>query len=194
MNWISLILWCVFDYPLIVDPRKETLTQPQAYDYSGSWNNVTGHASNLAPSNSNPKSTPFNTYSVVKNYLAAGVPSTKLNLGMPLYGRAFTNTDGLGKPYKGIGAGTWEAGVYDFKDLPLPGAREYYDDEALATYSYDNSTGMLVSYDTVRMALTKVDYIKQNKLGGAMWWEVSGDRNDSNSIISNVSIPGDLCP
>jgi chitinase len=106
---------------------------------------------------------------------------------MPLYGRAFTGTTGLGKPYKGLGVGSWEAGVYDFKDLPLKGAQEYYDDEAEATYSWDNSTGMLVSYDTMDMALMKVDYIKKNKLGGAMWWEVSGDRNDSGSLISSVS-------
>jgi chitinase len=125
---------------------------------------------------------------VINAYLAAGVPSTKLNLGMPLYGRAFTNTAGLGQPYKDVGKGTWEAGVYDFKDLPLPGAKEYFDNEAYATYSYDNATKMLVTYDTVNMALTKVGYIKQKKLGGAMWWEVSGDRNDSGSIITNVSI------
>jgi chitinase len=119
------------------------------------------------------------------------VPSAKLNIGMPLYGRSFTGTAGLGKPYKGLGTGTWEAGVYDFKDLPLKGAQEYYDDEAEATYSYDNSTDMLVSYDTVGMALKKVEYIKETRLGGAMWWEVSGDRNDSGSIISNVSVePG----
>ncbi|CAO2656353.1 Nn.00g051560.m01.CDS01 [Neocucurbitaria sp. VM-36] len=157
-----------------------------AYDYSGSWDSTTGHAANLYASISNPKSTPYNTYSVVNAYLAAGVPSEKLNLGMPLYGRAFTKTQGLGKPYDGIGDGTWEKGVYDFKDLPLKGATEYYNKEAGATYSYDSSTGMLVSYDTVDMAMRKVDYIKQNKLGGAMWWEVSGDRTDDKSIITNV--------
>ena len=116
----------------------------------------------------------------------SGVPGPKINLGMPLYGRAFTNTAGLGQPYDGVGKGTWEAGVYDFKDLPLDGAQEYWDEEAYATYSYDNSTGMLISYDTVDLALTKVDYIKQNNLGGAMWWEVSGDKTDEASIITNV--------
>lgn len=110
-----------------------------------------------------------------------------INLGMPLYGRAFTNTEGLGKPYNGVGAGTWEKGVYDYKDLPLDGAKEYYDEEVGATYSYDDATGMLVSYDTVDMALRKVDYIKKTKLGGAMWWEASGDRTDEGSIIANVS-------
>ncbi|KAF1843942.1 glycoside hydrolase family 18 protein [Cucurbitaria berberidis CBS 394.84] len=157
-----------------------------AYDYAGSWDKTSGHASNLYASTSNPLSTPFNTYGVVNAYIAAGVPSAKLNLGMPLYGRAFTKTRGPGLPYDGIGDGTWEKGVYDFKDLPLKGAKEYYSKEAGATFSYDNSTGMFISYDTLNMALRKVDYIKQNKLGGAMWWEVSGDRTDKGSIITNV--------
>jgi GH18 family chitinase len=116
------------------------------------------------------------------------VPAAKLNLGMPLYGRSFTSTAGLGQPYSGIGTGSWEAGVYDFKDMPLAGAKEFYDTEAGGTYSYNNDTGMLVSYDTVDMALKKVDYIVENRLGGAMWWEVSGDKTDGGSIITNVSL------
>ncbi|KAH8727237.1 glycosyl hydrolases family 18-domain-containing protein [Phaeosphaeriaceae sp. PMI808] len=157
------------------------------YDFAGSWDKTTGCASNLAPSKSNPKSTPFDTESVIQNYLRTGVPSSKLNLGMPLYGRAFTNAVGLGQTYNGIGKGTWEAGMYDFKDLPLNEANEYWDQEAYATYSYDNSTGMLVTYDTKDLALAKTKYIKKNGLGGGMWWEVSGDKTSEGSIISNVA-------
>lgn len=126
---------------------------------------------------------------MIEAYLAAGVPSAKLVLGMPLYGRSFANTDGPGQPYDGVGKGTWEAGAYDFKDLPLPESKVYYDDQAKATYSYDNATRMMISYDTVELALLKVDYIKKHKLGGAMWWEVSGDLTDNRSIIANVSPP-----
>lgn len=106
---------------------------------------------------------------------------------MPLYGRAFTSTTGLGKPYSGTGTGSWEPGVYDFKALPLPGHREYYDAEAGATYSYSNQTGMLVSYDTVEQALRKVDWVRKFGLGGVMWWEIGGDKQGKEGIVENVS-------
>ncbi|KAI8939329.1 hypothetical protein NX059_003120 [Plenodomus lindquistii] len=156
-----------------------------AYDYSGSWDSATGHASNLYPSNSNPLSTPFNTASVLAAYLRS-MPASKLNLGMPLYGRSFTSTTGLGKPYSGVGSGSWEPGVYDFKALPLQGHKEYIDEEAGATYSFNNETGMLISYDTVDMAMRKAALVKKMGLGGVMWWEVSGDKVGKEGIISNV--------
>lgn len=107
---------------------------------------------------------------------------------MPLYGRSFTNTDGLGKPFQGTGQGSWEQGVWDFKALPQAGAQEHIDEEAGASYSYDPNTRTMISYDTVDMALKKTQWIKQRNLGGAMWWELSGDRQDAGSIISNVRI------
>jgi chitinase len=41
----------------------------------------------------------------------------------------------------------------------------------------------------VDMALKKVDYVRKMGLGGAMWWEISGDKNGTGSIVTNVSAP-----
>lgn len=141
-----------------------------AYDYAGSWDATAGHQASLHASKSNPTSTPFNTDEAVKHYIQQGVAPSKIVLGMPLYGRAFENTDGPGKPFSGVGQGTWENGVHDFKTLPLGGAKEFYDEEAGATYSYNEATKCLVTYDTVDMARKKAEWVKKHRLGGAMWW------------------------
>lgn len=169
--------------------RLTSLTFMKCYDFSGSWDQHAGHQANLFHSASCPTCTPFNIKSVIDVYISQGVPSHKIVMGMPLYGRAFTNTDGIGKPFQGVGEGSWEQGVWDYKALPRPGAQEHIDEEAGASYSHDNATKTLVTYDTLAVAQRKAHYIKQNNLGGAMWWELSGDRQDERSIVTNVRIP-----
>jgi len=139
-----------------------------AYDYAGSWDSCAGHQSNLKPSEHNSAATPFNTDQAVEHYKQQGVHPSKIVLGMPLYGRAFQNTEGIGKPYSGVGEGSWENGVFDYKVLPLPGAGEKYDEEARATYSYDPAKKHLVTYDTCEMAREKAQWIKKHHLGGGM--------------------------
>lgn len=44
----------------------------------------------------------------------------------------------------------------------------------------------MVSYDNAQASEAKMNYIKSNKLAGAMWWEANGDKNGSQSLISSV--------
>nr|ABV55545.1 endochitinase [Arcopilus cupreus] len=161
-----------------------------AYDYSGSWDSLSGHQANLFPCThhpNGPRSTPFSTDAAIQHYTTAGgIPPSKIVLGMPLYGRAFQNTDGPGKPYSGIGEGTWENGVHDYKKLPLEGSEVRVDDDAVASYCYHPGKRTLVSYDTVDVARRKAEYIKQRGLGGGMWWESSADKEGGESLIGNV--------
>lgn len=53
-----------------------------------------------------------------------------------------------------------------------------------ASYSYDSATKELVSYDNVDMIKRKAAYIQSKGLAGSMFWEASGDRTDSGSLIS----------
>ncbi|CCU76949.1 endochitinase class V/CH18 chitinase [Blumeria hordei DH14] len=157
-----------------------------AYDYAGSWSGAAAHQSNLYPSQDCPAATPFNTAQALQYYVSQGVCPSRIVLGMPLYGRAFENTDGLGKSYLGLGEGSWENGIFDYKVLPLPGSKELYDEFAQATYSYNPATRKLISYDNIFMGIEKAKWIKREGLGGAMWWESSADGLGEQSLIRAV--------
>lgn len=157
-----------------------------AYDYAGSWDAKAGHQSNLYPSGSNPSSTPFSTAKAIEYYRKQGISPSKIVLGMPLYGRAFASTDGVGQPFSGTGEGSWEQGVWDFKALPQQGAKEMTDKQIGASWSYDAEKRLMVSYDTNELAEQKAEYIKKEHLGGAMWWESSGDKKGEESLIGTV--------
>ena len=64
-----------------------------------------------------------------------------------------------------------------------------YSSEKIASYCYSKSSKELVTYDNVDIALRKAEYIKQNGLGGGMYWELSGDNPEvPKSIVINVAL------
>ena len=157
-----------------------------AYDYAGSWSTYSGYSSNVFPSESDANATPFSTNTAVDAYKAAGISADKILLGIPLYGRAFTGTTGPGLPFGGVGEGSWEQGVWDFNALPRKNARECWDNEAKASYSLDEGERVMISYDSKQAVQWKANWIRQQGLGGAMWWESSGDKKGNESLISAV--------
>jgi chitinase len=85
-------------------------------------------------------------------------------------------TEGPGTPFDGIGQGSWERGVYDYRALPLPGSCVFRDEKALASWTYDHHTKEMVSFDNEEVGKWKGEWIKEKGLRGSMFWELSGDK------------------
>ncbi|GAB1523456.1 Chitinase 4 [Rhizoctonia solani] len=153
------------------------------YDYSGSWSSVSDYQANVYGGAISGVSTSASTEWYLKN----GASRNKFAIGMPIYGRGFENTDGIFKPFNGTGPGTWEAGVYDYKALPFPNATVYNDMKNISSYSYDPIKKELISYDTPVVAAAKAKWVSKQGLAGAMFWELSADKNGTDSLVWTVA-------
>jgi chitinase len=169
------------------------------YDFHGPWgdsdNQVTNHNAPLyAPAVGNPQ---LSVAAAVDLYLQQGVPPKKLILGMPIYGRSFSNTEGLFTAYKGAGVGTTqEAGMrffYDIKENLLPRYQYGWDSNAQVPYLFDPTSKEFVSYDDEASLRLKSKFIKQYGLGGAMVWELGMDTRPNwdamHAIVDELKAP-----
>ncbi len=149
------------------------------YDFHGTWEPRTNHHSALFASPSDPSTGDvrfYNSNDAIEAFLARGVPASKLNLGIGFYGRGWTNVPNVNNGLYQTGSaapGSYEAGNEDYKVLKDRPGTIYTDANARATWKYDGNT--LWSYDTPAMVTEKMNYVKVQNLGGAFFWEFSGD-------------------
>ncbi len=162
------------------------------YDFHGPWggseDSITNHHSPLYPTEQGDPQ--FNVDSAVKYYLLAGVPSEKLVLGMPLYGRSYAGTYGLYSFHKGVGEGTTsEAGIRFFADIKqnlLSSYIRFWDDAAQVPYLYHPHNQQFISYDDEESLTIKCQYIKDHQLGGGMVWELGEDTRPSWDAMKTI--------
>ena len=147
------------------------------YDFHNSLTPTTGHHAALRRSRTSAASE-RSVEHAVREYLAAGVPASKLVVGVPFYGRAFADVksenNGLDQPYgRYEGDHPWPQLVADFIDRN--GYVRYWDATADAPYLWNAQTHVFVSYDDPQSLKLKADFVKAHGLGGMMYWEQSQD-------------------
>lgn len=134
------------------------------------------------PSGAGTTTTGENTlscHSAMTYILSQGVLPRKLLLGIPVYGRSFLGATDVNQPYTSAGG---EDGVFDYRDLPRPGAQEAHDDVVVAAYCVGGDGGF-VSYDTPKTVEQKARFASSLGLGGLFYWHIAADKRGVESLI-----------
>ncbi|MCT9930253.1 glycosyl hydrolase family 18 protein [Planotetraspora sp. A-T 1434] len=153
------------------------------YDYFGAWA-AQGPTAPHSPLNSYTGIPIANFYSdaAIQKLKSKGVPSSKLLLGIGFYGRGWTGVtqSAPGGTATGPAPGTYEQGIEDYKVLknscPSTGT--------VAGTAYAKCGSNWWSYDTPSTIAGKMSYSKNQGLGGAFFWELTGDTSNGELITA----------
>ncbi|APU43673.1 glycoside hydrolase family 18 protein [Streptomyces sp. TN58] len=126
----------------------------------------------------------FSVHGTVEAWKRRGAPAHKLVVGMPFYGQGWTGVsgggDGMGQPAAGPAPATWAAGYEDYKALKKlaeSGAYQVHRDRRGGhAWLFDGTT--LWTYDDPWVLRAKADYVREHRLGGAMFWSLDADTAD----------------
>jgi chitinase len=155
------------------------------YDFFGAWDaqGPTAPHSPLTSYSGIPKAG-FTTADAMAKFKAQGVPANKLLIGIGFYGRGWTGVtqDAPGGTATGPAAGTYEQGIEDYKVLksscPATGT--------VAGTAYAHCGSNWWSYDTPATIAGKMSWAKSQGLGGAFFWEFSGDTSNG-ELVSAIN-------
>ena len=150
------------------------------YDFHGAWDPITGHNAPLydQPSGTDPESG-WSVNGCVEAWVGANSPNpnkeqtrSKVNIGLPFYGRSYLDTTELYKPHGGNDEYSWydDLGTPQFfhiqdklSDGTLISIR---DDDTKTPWAYFSDGYGMISYDDQRSICDKVEYVQTNGLGG----------------------------
>ncbi len=160
------------------------------YDYH-SGSKRTGFNSPLFAAKDDP--TPqFNIDVTMRAFLDAGVPSDKLLLGIPFYGRGYggVTADNYGLFQESNARPVdWKPSDGDWRILSTTRLKNssyvrHWEPSARVPWAYDSTSGTWVSYDDPQSISEKMHYVREHKLGGVFIWELGGDDGQLMRAIS----------
>lgn len=145
-----------------------------SYDLVNGYSTTTGHHTPLY-------STPQQVQSVdngVRFLDSLGVDSRKIVIGAAFYARIFGGVNAAANGL--VQAGKFKKSV-DYKYFndslsTVQGFVNYWDDLAKAPYAYNSRRKEFASFDDEKSVRLKTQYVMAKKLGGIMFWELTGDK------------------
>jgi chitinase len=149
------------------------------YDFAGAWSDVTGHHTPLLRSASAPDKPA--SVDFIDQHLRAGIPASKIVLGVAFYGRSWKGVgganNGLYQPYQSYDTDVPYARLVS-EYLPSSAFERFWDAAARAPYLWDKTGGRFVTFDDPRSLREKTSFVKERGLGGVMYWEHSHDAEE----------------
>ena len=151
-----------------------------SYDFHGSLTPTTGHHAGLGPTRGAAEGDRYGQ-AAVEYFLSHGVPAAKLNLGAAFYGRRFGDVkperNGLLQPFASDGGFiSWSQIVRE--RLGQPGWEQHWDAEAQAPWLWNPQQHAFISYEDPRSLQAKAAYVREQGLGGIMYWDYRQDLNE----------------
>jgi chitinase len=154
------------------------------YDFHGTWENTTNLMAPLYGVTGDTMPT-YNTDYAVQGYINAGVPRNKIVMGVPFYGRGWMNVANVnnGLYQTGVAATSSytsenQSGFEDYPHLLAlenAGYTKYWHTQGQTDWIYSPSAGVFWSYDDPASVTNKMTYVKNQSLGGAMFWALTDD-------------------
>ena len=152
------------------------------YDYAGPWSKRTGLIAPLYASPGDPEKGDVD--STVRGYKDAGVPASKLLLGLPFYAYSWTQVAQDNHGLFQFGEPVRNDAPYNYIVSIQSSFTIYRDPKSMAPWLFDGST--FWTYDDEVSIDAKLSYAKQQDLGGVMIWELSGDTPDGKLLKTIV--------
>lgn len=152
------------------------------YDFRTGGDKVAGHHANLYDNPADDKKRSANA--AVIEFLAAGVPASKLVLGVPFYGRGWTIAEtpgasaglpGLYQPGVALTGQSLRYGRLATELVGRDGYVRYWDPEAQQPFLWNAGTRAFISYDDPESLRLKTRYVRERGLGGVMFWQYEND-------------------
>lgn len=159
------------DYDALKD--KVDWFNDMTYDFYGTW---TDHAGHNAPLYATQESVNTSIMYLTKKM---GIPSEKVLLGIPFYGRKFNasqlygaSTGGDGIVYRDVVKSVRDGGwIYN------------WDDVSQAPYLVNDKNTGVIFFDDPKSIAIKCDYVKKQNLRGVMIWSLGSDFMDGSQPL-----------
>jgi chitinase len=151
------------------------------YDLVGGYSKVTGHHTPLAGYMPGQQS----TQNCVNWLLKHNVAADKLIIGAAFYARVWAEVEA------GSNNGLYQSGTFlqgvDYKNFATyfnqqSGFTYHWDEKANAPWQYNKTKKLFATFDDEKSIAAKTNFIRENKLGGIMFWELSLDKGQSGLV------------